>query len=114
MLLWEMTVTFEVIRKNVVYDPQCNLLRQPAWSHGFPGRSHTFHPAILLLSKEVHDATALTSPVQPTRAANGEAHSPRPGRNPPRACLLADDCTLELRHAGEHGQHHLAGRRGCI
>ena len=43
-----------------------------------------------------------------------EAHAPRPGGNPPRTCSLVDEGPLELRHAGEDRQHHLAGRRGCI
>ena len=39
-----------------------------------------------------------------------EAHAPRPGGNPPGACSLVDEGPLELRHAGEDRQHHLAGR----
>ena len=43
-----------------------------------------------------------------------EAHAPGPGRNPPQARSLVDEGPLELRHAGEDRQHHLAGRRGRI
>lgn len=40
-----------------------------------------------------------------------EPHTPRLRRDPAGARALHDQAALEIRNAGEHGQHHAPGRR---
>src|SRR3954454_22388646 len=109
--------------------PGCSLgrtypARDRAWRGGTSG-SPSRRPGPRCPRPQVGDPGGICSGVsfggrpqgrRPRRRLRGPPEAPAPplSGNPPRTCSLVDEGPLELRHAGEDRQHHLAGRRGCI